>query len=158
MKRTDKKGLDMPKKIKVAVSGGFDPVHVGHIRLFKEAKALGDILIVILNNNHWLTQKKGYFFMDEQERKEILMSIQYVDEVILTTHQANDSRIDVCQELEFIKPDIFANGGDRHATNIPEYETCQKINCNMQFNVGGGKQQSSSWLTNKIKSQDTLIK
>lgn len=136
----------------VAVSGGFDPIHIGHIRLLKEAKALGDRLIVILNNNNWLINKKGHFFMDEAERAEILMAIQYVDEVVLTTHQLNDPRKDVCHELELIRPDIFANGGDRHATNIPEYDVCQKINCHMEFNVGGGKQQSSSWLTNKVKN------
>ena len=143
--------LGASKKMIIAVSGGFDPIHIGHIQLLKEAKALGDHLIVILNNNHWLIRKKGHFYMDEIERIEILRAIRYVDDVILTTHQPNDSRTDVCQELALIKPDIFANVGVRYASNIPEYETCQKINCKMEFNVGGGKQQSSSLLTNKIK-------
>lgn len=145
-------------KIVVAVSGGFDPIHIGHVRLLKEAKALGDTLIVILNNNNWLTNKKTYVFMDEQERMEILKAIRYVDDVILTSHQLGDIRTDVCQELELIKPDIFANGGDRYATNIPEYATCQKINCGMEFNVGGGKQQSSSWLTDKVRKSKDQVK
>ncbi len=96
--------------------------------------------------------------MDEQERIEVLKAIRYVDDVILTTHQLHDSRTDVCQELELIKPNIFANGGDRYITNIPEYETCKKINCRMEFNIGGGKQQSSSWLTNKIKGLESQVK
>ena len=60
------------KKVVVAVSGGFDPIHVGHVRMFKEAKALGDELVVILNNDHWLRKKKGYVFMNQSERKELI--------------------------------------------------------------------------------------
>jgi len=137
------------KPIIVAVSGGMDPVHVGHIRLFKAAKKLGDKLIVILNNDNWLLLKKGYIFMPEKERKEILESIKWVDKVILTSHVKNTKDVSVCRELEKIKPDIFANGGDRNPKKdpVPEVTVCRKIGCKMVYNVGrGGKIQSSSWL------------
>jgi cytidyltransferase-like protein len=138
------------KPIVVAVSGGFDPVHIGHIRMFQEAKKLGDKLVVILNNDNWLCAKKGYIFMPEQERKEIIEAITGVDEVVLTSHSPNPIDMSVCAELKKIKPDIFANGGDRKLDNIPEVPVCKAIGCKMVFNVGrGGKVQSSSWLLEK---------
>lgn len=137
------------KPIVVAVSGGMDPLHIGHVRLFQAAKKLGDRLIVILNNDNWLRAKKGYVFMPEQERKEILEALVDVDKVILTGHAKNPKDMSVCQELLKIKPHIFANGGDRYPKNIPapEVKTCRAIGCKMVYNVGqGGKIQSSSWL------------
>lgn len=139
------------KPVIVAVSGGFDPIHVGHIRMLKEARQMGGKLIVILNNDNWLTKKKGYVFIPQNERKEILEAITYVDEVIITQHPINPSDMSVCKELEMIHPAIFANGGDRVLENIPEVETCKRIGCEMFFNVGhGGKVQSSSWLIKKV--------
>jgi len=138
------------KKIIVAVSGGFDPVHVGHIRLFKEAKKLGDELVVILNNDNWLLKKKGYVFMPENERKEVIEAIRWVDRVILTSHPPDPEDMSVSEELRKLKPDIFANGGDRTSENIPEIKVCQEINCKMVFNVGGEKIQSSSSLLKKF--------
>lgn len=133
--------------IVVAVSGGFDPIHPGHIRMFAEAKKLGDKLIVILNNDNWLIQKKGVVFMNEAERKEVIAALRSVDEVILTLHGKGATDMSVCRELEILKPDIFANGGDRNLGNIPETAICEQINCKMVFNVGrGGKVESSSWL------------
>jgi cytidyltransferase-like protein len=135
------------KKIKVVmVSGGFDPVHVGHVRMFNEAKKLGDKLIVVLNNDNWLKFKKGVAFMPENERKEVIESFAAVDEVIITEHKPNTNDISICKELELLKPDIFANGGDRKDDNIPEYVLCKKLGIEMVFNVGGGKIQSSSEL------------
>lgn len=142
------------KIINVVVSGGFDPLHVGHVRLFKDAKKLGNKLIVILNNDNWLKYKKGYVFMKEKERKEIIESLSVVDKVVLTNHLHNSKNISICKELEKIKPDFFANGGDRTRKNIPEVAVCKKINCKMIFNVGsGGKIQSSSDLVKKQKSK-----
>ncbi len=141
------------KKIIVAVSGGFDPIHIGHVRMFKEAKALGDMLVVIINNDNWLRKKKGFVFMPEKERKEIIESIKWVDKAVITSHKANSKDMSVSKELLALKPDIFANGGDRTSKNTPEMRVCKKINCKMAFNVGhGGKIQSSSWLTGKIKN------
>ena len=128
-------------------------MHIGHIRLFQEAKKLGDKLIVILNNDNWLIAKKGYIFMPEQERREILEALSAVDKVILTKHSKDPKDMSVCQELLEIKPDIFANGGDRRSDSMPtpEIETCRIINCKMIYNIGkGGKIQSSSWLVKKV--------
>lgn len=134
----------------VAVSGGFDPVHIGHVRMFIAAKKLGDKLIVILNNDNWLKKKKGYVFMHEKERKEIIGAFKVVDKVVISKHPKNPKDTSVCKELVKIKPNIFANGGDRKLDNIPEAQVCKKIKCKMVFNVGkGGKVQSSSWLVNK---------
>lgn len=135
------------REIIVAVSGGFDPLHIGHVRMFDEAKKLGDKLIVILNNDNWLRKKKGYVFMNEQERKEVVLALRSVDQVLLTGHQKDTSDMSVCKELYKLKPQIFANGGDRKLDNIPEAIVCGEIGCQMVFNVGaGGKVQSSSWL------------
>ena len=142
--------MKMKKKIIVAVSGGFDPIHIGHLRLFKEAKKLGDELVVILNNDNWLLKKKGYIFMPESERKEIIEAIRWVDRVILTSHSSDPEDMSVSEELRKLKPDIFANGGDRTSDNIPEIKVCKEINCRMVFNVGGEKIQSSSSLLEKF--------
>ena len=143
------------KKIKVvAVSGGFDPVHIGHVRMFEAAKKLGSKLVVILNNDNWLHKKKGYVFMHEKERKEIIEAFSVVDKVVITKHPKHPKDMSVCNELKKIKPDIFANGGDRKLDNVPEVDVCEKINCQMVFNVGkGGKVQSSSWLVNKSRKK-----
>ena len=144
------------KKLKtIAISGGFDPVHVGHVRLMQDAKAMGDRLIVIINNDNWLKQKKGYVFMPEQERAAVIKAIKYVDDVIITSHPEDFQDISVCYELEQLKPDIFANGGDRKADNIPEYQLCEKLGIEMIFNVGGGKAQSSSDLVKRVKAVST---
>lgn len=138
------------KKTVVAVSGGFDPVHIGHVRMFNEAKKLGDELVVVLNNDNWLELKKGFAFMPHDERKEVIEAFQSVDRVILTFHEPGTEDMSVCRELEHLKPDIFANGGDRKEDNIPEYQVCERLGIKMIFNVGqGGKVQSSSWLIKK---------
>lgn len=134
------------KKI-VAVSGGFDPVHIGHIRLFKDAKKLGDKLVVILNNDHWFQVKGKKLFMPALERKEVIEALSPVDEVVISSHPKNTTDISVCRELRSLRPHIFANGGDRFADNIPEYNLCRELGIKMVFNVGkGGKIRSSSEL------------
>ena len=137
----------------VAVSGGFDPIHIGHVRLINSAKELGDKLIVIVNNDNWLRKKKGYNFMDEKDRVEIIQNLKAVDEVVLTEHDVNCEDMSVCNELEKVKPDIFANGGDRKSDNVPEYELCDRLGIKMVFEVGGEKLRSSSELvkeSNKV--------
>ncbi len=138
-------GIGNKKEIVVATSGGFDPVHVGHIRLFREAKALGDKLVVILNTDDFLLKKKGYVFMPFDERKEILESIKYVDEVM----PCIDTDQTVSKTLEKLRPDVFAKGGDRKESNTPELPLCKELNIRVVFNVGGGKVQSSSWLVKR---------
>lgn len=142
-----KKKEGKKKKMVVAVSGGFDPIHIGHLRLFREAKKIGDELVVILNNDNWLQKKKGYNFLPQKERKEILVALRFVDRVFLTKHRPNPKDMSVSRELRLLKPNVFANGGDRTLGNIPEVSVCREIGCKMVFNIGkGGKVQSSSWL------------
>lgn len=147
-------------EVVVAVSGGFDPLHIGHVRLLNEARKLGDKLVVILNNDNWLIAKKGFVFMSEQDRKEILESLRAVNEVIITSHKKNDSDRSVCRELRKLLPDIFANGGDRTPEDAkkktsplnPEVELCKKLGIKTVFNVGrGGKIRSSSELVTRFK-------
>jgi cytidyltransferase-like protein len=136
------------KPVTVAVSGAFDPVHIGHIRYIREAAKLGDKLIVILNGDDFLLRKKGFVFMPLKERKEILENIKGVDEVVASV----DEDQTVSRTLEQIKPDIFAKGGDRTGPdNIPEAETCRKIGCKLVTNVGGSKVRSDSELSWKVK-------
>ena len=139
--------LKKDKEVLVAVSGYFNPLHIGHTRLFEEAKKLGTKLIVIVNNDEQVKLKGSFPFMNEKERIEIIAALTPVDNVIL----AVDKDRTVCKTLELIRPDIFANGGDRTKNNIPEVPVCQAINCKMVFNAGeGGKIQSSSWLLEKF--------
>ena len=142
------------KKIIVAVSGGFDPIHIGHVRMFERAKALGDELVVILNNDNWLRKKKRHIFMPQEERKEIIESLRAVDRVIFTAHAPDPQDMSVAAELRALKPDIFANGGDRVQDNTAELAACSEFGCETVFNIGdGGKVQSSSWLLEKYVEQ-----
>lgn len=129
-------------KVKIAVSGYFDPIHVGHLEYLKIAKSLGDILVVIVNNNHQCILKKGKFFMDENDRLEIVKAIKYVDEVVLSVDQDKT----VCKSLELIRPNIFANGGDRSTDEVPETSVCKKYKIEMVDGLGE-KIRSSSSLT-----------
>ena len=128
--------------VKIAVSGYFDPIHVGHLEYLKMAKSLGDILVVIVNNNHQCVLKKGKFFMDENDRLEIVKAIKYVDEVVLSVDQDKT----VCKSLELIRPNIFANGGDRSTDEVPETSVCKKYKIEMVDGLGE-KIRSSSSLT-----------
>ena len=126
----------------VVVSGYFDPVHVGHLEYLKLAKDLGDKLIVIVNNNKQCVLKKGKPFMDESDRLEIVKSLKMVDDVFLSI----DKDKSVCKSLEILKPDIFANGGDRNTDEVPESIICKKYNI-MMIDGLGNKIRSSSDLT-----------
>ena len=107
----------------VVVSGGFDPIHSGHIEYLKSARNIGDKLIVALNSNMWLEKKKGKFFMPFNERKSILESIKYVDEVMEFDDDKKGSCINALEKVKRFYPNdeiYFANGGDRNKENIPE--------------------------------------
>ena len=134
----------------VVTSGGFDPVHIGHIRMFRAASELGDWHIVILNDDNFLLRKKKYVFMPFNERQEILESIIWVDEVFPCIDK-DDSVNKTLEMIRTMNPNahiIFANGGDRkNEDEIREAKTCSKHNIELSFNVGGGKIQSSSSLT-----------
>ena len=133
----------------VAVSGGFDPLHIGHVRMFKEARKFGDKLVIVLNNDNWLRLKKGFAFMPENERKEILENFPFVDKVVVTDHKKNDKDMSVCRALAKLRPAVFANGGDRKPGGdpVPEVALCKNLGIRMVYNIGkGGKIQSSSWM------------
>jgi len=125
----------------VAVSGYFDPIHVGHIELLKLAKELvkNGKLVVILNTDYQAKLKKGKVFMPLEQRKIILESIKYVDEVFISIDNDNT----VCKSLFELRPDIFANGGDRHIKEIPETEVCRKFDIKMVDGLGKKIQSSS---------------
>lgn len=163
-KKPSVKKTKKQKKI-VMVSGGFDPVHIGHVRMFNEAKKLGDELVVYINNDHWLRKKKGYVFMPEHERKEIIEAFEAVDKVIISSHVENTEDMSVCMGLIAIKPHIFANGGDRDEkdANNPdsslykERQIHKQLGIQMVYNVGhGGKVKSSSEMVREVVKKAKL--
>ena len=127
---------------KIAISGYFDPIHVGHVEYINNAKKLGDWLIVIVNNNKQCALKKGKHFMDEKDRVLIVKNIKAVDEVFLSI----DDDKTVCKSLKEVNPDVFANGGDRKNYEIPESIVCKENNIEIIDGLGE-KIRSSSDLT-----------
>lgn len=131
----------------IAVSGGFDPVHIGHVRMIRDASRYGDVMVIV-NSDDWLQRKKGYVFMPYKERAEIMGNIKGV--TVVTS--VDDSDGTVCQALRRHRPDAFANGGDRKTENTPEMDTCEELDIQMMWGIGGNnKPQSSSWLVEKLK-------
>jgi cytidyltransferase-like protein len=141
----------------VVVSGGFDPIHSGHIKLIKEARALGDYLIVGINSDEWLARKKGRAFMPWTERLCVLNNLSVVDEVY-TFDDEDGTACHLLQQVRAHYPDariVFANGGDRTDQNIPEM-TFQDNNIKFVFGVGGiNKSNSSSWILEEWKAPKT---
>ena len=136
------------KKTKVAVSGYFNPLHVGHLEMIEKAKSLGDYLIVIVNNDKQVRIKGSYPFMKEKDRLKIIQSLKMVDEVFLSI----DKDASVCKSLEAVNPDIFANGGDRKNINdIPEYRICQDLNIKMIDGLGDKIRASSEMIAQAKK-------
>ncbi len=140
------------KKI-VIISGYFNPVHIGHIRLLKAAKEIGDYLVAVVNNDKQQLIKKGKIIMEENERLEIVKAICYVDETILSIDEDKTQ----CKTLEMIAKKylgeklIFANGGDRDSEKaIPETDICKRNNIEMIFGVGGNDKPNSSSNINKL--------
>ena len=138
----------------IMVSGGFDPIHVGHLRMINEASQWGAVIVVI-NSDDWLKRKKGYIFMPWKERAEILGNIKG----IVMVSNVDDSDGTVCEAIQRLKPNAFANGGDRKKENTPEMTVCDELGVQMLWGVGGvDKPQSSSWLVNKAMEQLNEIK
>ena len=134
----------MSKKL-IIISGGFDPIHSGHIAMFEEARELGDI-IVLLNSDEWLQRKKGNCFMDWNDRMSVVSNLKGVINV-LTFNDDDGTAVQGIVDVKknYTKYDIyFANGGDRNKETTPESKFCLDNNINELFNVGGGKTQSSS--------------
>jgi cytidyltransferase-like protein len=140
------------KSVVIAVSGAFDPIHVGHIRYIQEAAKLGNKLVVILNSDEFLMRKKGFVFMPFAEREEILRNIKGVDEVVASI----DEDQTVNKTLELVKPDVFAKGGySINMDNIPEVKTCSKLGCKVVMNVGGEIMHADSELFSKVRQTMT---
>ncbi len=144
------------KEIVVAVSGYFNPLHVGHLEMIEKAKKLGDKLVVILNNDKQVSLKGSFPFMKEKDRFKIISSLRAVDKVFLSIddYKLKDGSVPVIKSLARVKPDIFANGGDRKSLgDVPEYEICQKLGIKMVDGLGKKIRASSKLiaLANKRK-------
>ena len=135
-------------KITVACAGAFDPFHVGHLEHIRQAKKLGDYLIVILNSDEDVIRKRGFVLMPMGQRLKILQSLRDVDEVVV----AIDNDGTVAQTLRMVRPEIFAKGGDRTPSNMPRNEVavCKEIGCQIVYGVGQALS-SSTDLIKRIK-------
>ena len=127
--------------ITVAASGYFDPLHVGHIEYLEEASKLGDRLIVIVNNDAQAELKKGRSFMNEGDRVRIIGALKCVSEA----HLSIDTDSTVCMSLQDLNPDIFAKGGDRYLTEIPESHICRELDIDIVDGLGQKIRSSSSY-------------
>jgi len=133
----------------IMVSGGFDPLHVGHVQLMQDAARYGR-LIVAVNSDDWLKRKKGYIFMPFRERIEIIKALECVWQVV----DIDDSDNTAIDAIRRYTPNFFANGGDRTKKNVPEQAICDELGVGMLWGIGGeDKPQSSSWLVNNAMEQ-----
>jgi D-beta-D-heptose 7-phosphate kinase/D-beta-D-heptose 1-phosphate adenosyltransferase len=134
----------------VLASGFFDPPHRGHIIYLREAKKLGNWLVVSVHRDECCVKKKGYCFMPLEDRIAVVEAIRYVDEVIVCEPSCD---LTTCDALQKVKPQIFAKGGDRTPENMPrsEVKLCENLGIEIVYGVGGGKVQSSSWLVENCK-------
>jgi D-beta-D-heptose 7-phosphate kinase/D-beta-D-heptose 1-phosphate adenosyltransferase len=123
----------------IMVSGGFDPVHAGHIRMIRDASKYGNV-IVIANSDAWLHEKKGFVFMDFNQRAEILNSIKGV----VLVDSVDDSDGTVCEAIRRLQPTYFANGGDRGKTNTPEQDVCEELGVELLWSIGGDEKVAAS--------------
>ncbi len=131
---------------KVLCSGGFDPLHVGHLRYLVEASEYG-IVTIALNSDAWLMRKKGYVFMPWDQRAELVRGLFCISGQV---RQVDDDDGTICSALRQIKPDILANGGDRTKPNPAEHAICEELGIEEIFDVGGDKIASSSDLVVNI--------
>lgn len=141
----------MRRQKTIAVSGYFLWYHVGHVDLFKQASELGNV-IVIVNNDYQQVLKYGKINVPLDERMKVISSIKYVFEVI----ESKDYDRTVCKTLDWLKPDMFGNGGDRTNKNAPEDEICDKLGIQQIFNLGKKIQSSSELIKNANKGNHKI--
>jgi cytidyltransferase-like protein len=145
------------KSIIVAVSGYFNPLHVGHLDMIEKARKLGDRLIAIINNDEQVVLKGSVPFMSEKDRIRIVKALRDVDEVFLSV----DKDKTVCRSLAKVRPNIFANGGDRKSIgDVPEYPICRKLGIKMVDGLGKKIRASSQMIARAaaLKSEKELEK
>lgn len=139
----------------VILSGGFDPIHIGHARMIIAASKLGSQVIVGVNSDDWLRRKKGYNFMSWDERSEMAESIKGVTKAV-SFDDSDNSACDLLRKVRSENPNAsicFANGGDRHQSNIPENSVANELGIALVWSVGGGKIQSSSDLVRNLRER-----
>ena len=141
---------------KVLISGYFDPLHTGHLDYIKKAKELGDYLIVAVNSDESAIRKKGYYFMPVEDRIKIIKALKYVDEVI----EVIDKDDSVAETIKFVKPDIFAKGGDRNISNLPtlEIEACNEVGAEIVTGLGEKIESSSHLIERENFFKDKTIR
>ncbi len=136
------------KKKVVAVSGFFNPIHVGHLEMIEMAKSLGDYLVVIINSDHQVRLKGSVPFMDQEDRMRIVEALQCVDEVFLSV----DKDSTVIESLRAVKPNVFANGGDRkNLENVPEVPVCEELGIEIVDGLGKKIRSSSILISKAVK-------
>lgn len=162
MLRSAKKVQKTAKKpIVVAVSGFFNPLHVGHLEMIQKAKKLGDKLVVIINNDKQVALKGRVPFMSEKDRMKIIGALRDVNQVFLAIddYKLANGEIPIIKSLAKLKPDIFANGGDRHnIVNVPEYAVCKKYGIKMIDGLGKKIRASSQMIARAVALKAPLVK
>jgi len=141
----------------VIISGAFGPIHRGHVRLFKGAKAIGHKVILGLNSDQWVVDKRGKVFMDWAERAEVLREFRNVDDV-MSFDDSDGTALDLIMRVKKLYPEMkiaFANGGGRTEKNTPESGMCSAYGIDMVFNAGGGIVQSSTDIIENVKDNET---
>lgn len=143
------------KPVVVAVSGYFNPLHVGHLEMIEKSKKLGDKLVVIVNNDYQVKLKGSVPFMSLADRVKIIGALRAVDEVFVSI----DRDKTVCKSLTKVHPDIFANGGDRHTLNdVPEFPVCQKLDITMVDGLGRKIRASSELIKKAAEAKIVAVK
>jgi rfaE bifunctional protein nucleotidyltransferase chain/domain len=141
--------MQITEKTIVVASGYFNPLHEGHVEYLNQASKLGDILIVIVNNDEQVKLKGSKAFMTEVQRLKIVRNLRCVDMAVLSI----DNDKTVCRTLAMLRPHIFAKGGDTNVNNIPEREICKKLDIKIVDGLGG-KINSSSWILKKANGEE----
>ncbi|MCX6795283.1 MAG: adenylyltransferase/cytidyltransferase family protein [Candidatus Falkowbacteria bacterium] len=161
MQKVKKSVKSSKKPIIVAVSGYFNPLHVGHLDMIEKAKKLGDKLVVIVNNDKQVALKGRVPFMSEKDRLRIIRALRDVDQAVLAVddYKLASGEVPVIKSLAKLRPNIFANGGDRHSiVNVPEYEVCEKYQIKMVDGLGKKIRASSIMIREAAEKREALEK